>query len=364
MLTAVAIENYRSLRSIVLGLGQVTVITGANGTGKSSVYRALRLLASVARNGAAAALAAEGGMPSVLSATPRSKGAVSLHLGFASDDFGYAIDLGLPQTVGPTMFQLDPEVKAEAVWAGPFLRPASSLVERHGAAVRIRDEHGKWDPLERWIKPFDSMLSELADPRLTPELLTLRDRMRAWRFYDHLRTDPGAPVRYPQPGSRTPVLSSDGSDVAAALQTIREIGKGLEAAVDRAFPGAAVEILDRGGGFEVAMRQPGLLRPLSGAELSDGTLRYLMLVAALLSPRPAEFLVLNEPETSLHPDLLAPLGELIRSASEHSQIVVVTHARALVDALGDPVELIKTGGETSIAGKGILDGPPWHWPSR
>lgn len=366
MIRTLAIENYRSLRSIVLELGELTVVTGANGSGKSSVYRALRLLASVARNGAAAALAPEGGMPSVLSATPRSKGVVALHLGFASDDFGYAVDLGLPQKVGTQLFGLDPEIKAEAVWSGPLLRPAALLVDRHGPSVRIRDEQGAWQHHELGLPPFDSMLSQLADPRLAPELLTLRDRMRAWRFYDHLRTDSAAPARFPQPGSRTPVLAADGADLAAALQTIREIGQGLDVAIDRGFPGATVEILSRDGWFDTTMRQPGLLRPLAAAELSDGTLRYLLLVAALLSPRPAEFLVLNEPETSLHPDLLAPLAQLIRDAATRSQIVVVTHSQPLVDALGAAatVELVKNEGETSIAGKGPLDGPPWHWPSR
>ncbi len=364
MITTLAIENYRSLRSIVVELAPLTVITGANGSGKSSVYRALRLLAAVARNGAAAALASEGGMPSALSATPRSKGVVSLHLGFASDDFGYAIDLGLPQVVGPTMFELDPEVKAEVVWSGPLLRPATTLVERHGSSVRIRDERGDWMHHEHGLKPFDSMLSELADPRLAPELIALRDRMRAWRFYDHLRTDAAAPSRFPQPGSRTPVLSADGADLAAALQTIREIGTGLEAAITKGFPGAAVEIVNRDGWLEVTMRQPGLMRALGAGELSDGTLRYLLLVAALLSPRPAEFLVLNEPETSLHPELLAPLAELIRDAATRSQIVVVTHSQVLVDALGDPVQLVKTDGETAIRGKGLVDGPPWNWPKR
>ena len=65
------------------------------------------------------------------------------------------------------------------------------------------------------------------------------------------------------------------------------------------------------GRFEVEMREHGLLRPLKGAELSDGTLRYLLLVAALLTPRPPALLVLNEPDTSLHPDLLAALARLI-----------------------------------------------------
>ena len=161
------------------------------------------------------------------------------------------------------------------------------------------------------------MLTELADPRAAPELLLIREQMRSWRFYDHLRTDAAAPARASQIGTRTMVLGSDGADLAAALQTIVEIGDaaGLRAAVDHAFPGSAVEIDVLAGRFELTMRQHGLLRPLRSAELSDGTVRYLLWIAALLTPRPPELLVLNEPENSLHRDLLAPLAALIAAAS-------------------------------------------------
>src|SRR5258708_12779756 len=81
------------------------------------------------------------------------------------------------------------------------------------------------------------------------------------------------------------------------------------------------------------MYQHGLLRPLKFAELSDGTLLYLLLVAALLSPRPPALMVLNEPETSLHPDLLPPLARLIAQAAKRSQIIVVSHPQILVAAL-------------------------------
>jgi len=70
MLTTLAVENYRSLRRIVMPLGGLNVVTGANGSGKSSLYRALRLLADASRNGAIAALAREGGLQSTLWAGP------------------------------------------------------------------------------------------------------------------------------------------------------------------------------------------------------------------------------------------------------------------------------------------------------
>jgi predicted ATPase len=384
VLTALAVENYRSLRRLVLPVERLNVVTGANGSGKSSLYRALRLLADSARNGAVTALAREGGLTSTLWAgssqagrslrqgRPLVQGGAerSLLLGFATGDFGYAMDLGLPPPA-LTMFGSDPEIKAESVWAGPVLRPAALLADRGASGtVRIRGTSGDWDRLPYNLKPYDSMLSEVADPQRAPELLVLRERIRSWRFYDHLRTDGQAPARTAQIGTRTPVLSHDGADLAAALQTIREIGddQAMDDAIGHAFPGSSIEITTAGGRFELALRQPGLLRPLRAAEVSDGTLRYLLWMAALLTPRPPELLVLNEPETSLHPDLIGPLADLIVAASASTQIIVVTHAQPLVTALQDgsarTIKLIKEDGRTLIAGQGILDEPAWHWPSR
>src|SRR5436190_16823022 len=115
------------------------------------------------------------------------------------------------------------------------------------------------------------------------------------------------------------------------------------------------------------MKQHGLLRALDAAELSDGTLRYLLWIAALLTPRPPALMVLNEPETSLHPDLLTPLARLIARAAERSQIIVVTHASPLIAAMlkqrCNSITLEKRFGETTIADSEKLDIPAWHWPS-
>ncbi|MBB1247099.1 AAA family ATPase [Streptomyces durbertensis] len=389
MITTLAVENYRSLRRLVVPLDRLTVVTGGNGVGKSALYRALRLLADSARDGAVAALAREGGLRSALWAgEPGGKGGfapredtTSLRLGFAGDEFGYAVDFGHPQSDPGSMFALDPEIKRESVWSGPVLRPAALLSERHGPAVRLRaaDPGGasaggasggaEWTAAGT-LRPYESMLAELADPHRAPELLLLRETLRSWRFYDHVRTDAAAPARAPRVGTRTPVLAADGADLAAALQTIREIGdpKALDDAVDSAFPGSRLAVTEHGGHFEVALRQPGVRRPLRAAELSDGTLRYLLWAAALLSPRPPALLVLNEPETSLHPELLPSLADLVRTAAERTQTVVVTHAAPLAAALasrgGRTIELVRDGGPTAVRGQGLLDEPAWHWPGR
>jgi predicted ATPase len=120
-----------------------------------------------------------------------------------------------------------------------------------------------------------------------------------------------------------------------------------------------------------------MLRPLRSAELSDGTLRFMLWAAALLSPQPPSLMVLNEPETSLHPDLVRPLARLIRTAADKTQVVVVTHSGAVLDVLeavpvadadsGAPateIRLHKDFGETRVEGLGMLDTPPWHWGGR
>ena len=387
MLTTLAVAHYRSINTLVIPLARLNLITGPNGSGKSNLYRALRLLAETAQGGVINALAREGGLKSTFWAGPESisrrmlkgevdvqggprKEVIRLRLGFATEAFSYAISLGLPApSSAPTAFGLDPEIKRECIWAGSLYRPASLLVDRAGPLIRTR-EGRSWDVVAQHTPPFDSLFDQIGNLRASPEVLQLRESIRGWRFYDHFRSDADAPARKAQLGTRTPVLHHDGRDLAAALQTIREIGEAdrLDAAISDAFPGARVAVNAQGGGlFALEFFQHGLLRPLSAAELSDGTLRYLLLIAALLTPRPPTMMVLNEPETSLHPDLLPALARLITNASQRCQVWVVSHASRLIAALEKDhdcncIVLEKHLGQTAVAGQGMLDQPAWHWP--
>jgi predicted ATPase len=167
-------------------------------------------------------------------------------------------------------------------------------------------------------------------------------------------------------------LSNDGRDLAAALQTIREMDEAaaLDRAIEDAFPGAKLEVTQAPGArFGIELQQHGLLRPLAQAELSDGTLRYLLWIAVLLTPKPPALMVLNEPETSLHPDLFPALGRLILKASERGQVWVVTHSPLIREMLErapgvTPIGLEKDLGETSIAGQSLIARPAWTWPKR
>ncbi|MEX1316873.1 MAG: AAA family ATPase [Synechococcaceae cyanobacterium] len=365
-----AVSGYRSLQNVVLPLDRLTLVTGANGSGKSNLYRALRLIVAAARSEMVGALAREGGLPAALWAGPERlsramrdgeqsvqggprRQPLRLRLGFAADPFSYAIELGYPQE-GHTAFALDPALKGEWIWAGASFHPRAVL-----SSARGQDD------------PDRSLFQSGADPREQPEVHVLREQILSWRFYDSFRTDAGAPARQPRVGTRCFALAGDGGDLPAAVQTILENGdgSGLQQAIADAFPGCHLSVSTEAGLFRLRVHQPGLLRPLDASELSDGTLRYMLLTVALFSPRLPPLLVLNEPEGSLHPDLLAPLARLIEAAAQRTQVWVIAHAPELIGALAAAehcrhVPLQRELGATLVRGQTSLERGVWRWPSH
>lgn len=354
------VEGYRSVRSVSLRLGRVNVLVGPNGCGKSNLYRSLYLLACAAGGQFSRALADEGGMPSVLWAGSRKRNeSARMTLGVTVDDLEYSLTCGLPKPQGGSMFNLDPMVREETVTyvAGGRV----PLLERGNSSVSARDADGRRASYPMALGESESVLTQIREPHRFPHISRLRQEFLDWRFYHQFRTDADSPLRRPQVGIRTPILSHDGTDLAAALQTIREIGDtdALNEGIDRAFPGAELRVEESRTQFSLALEMPGFDRAFDARELSDGTLRYLCLLAALLSPRPPSLLALNEPETSIHPDLLEPLAHLIAGASRQSQLWVTTHSPALAEHLSRltgaaTIELEKVDGRTQVVGQSLL----------
>ena len=365
----IRVQGYRSIQDLSLRLRQINVLTGPNGSGKSNLYNSVFLLAKAASGGFAHVIAEEGGMPSVLWAGPRrtrssdcrQRDPVRMVLTVKCETFCYELSCGLSQ-IRKSAFHLDPEIKEEGVWMEAARNRKITFFERGPNGTWILDKDEQRANYSGELLSTESVLSQLREPHLYPELSALRSEMNQWRFYHHFRTDPDSPLRHPQVGVRTPVLSHDGWDLAAALQTIIEIGQAedLDEAIKQVFPGGELTIDNNEGTglFSLALHVPGLCRPLRSRELSDGTLRYLCLLAALLSPRPPALLALNEPETSLHPDLLEPLAKQIVNAGRNSQLWVVTHSLRLAELVEkysgeSPIRLELTGGETRLVGQRI-----------
>lgn len=356
-LTAVEITGYRSVRKIRFPVRQLTVLVGGNGVGKTNLYRSLELLQAAARGTLADEIAREGGLSSIFWAGGKNlspdgsfdpmyrtdgyrKGegnslrlaADFADLGDGSFDPTYRLDVGF---AGPTVaaFPNEAQIKTESLdWRQRG--KAVNLLDRQGGVAWARDANGR-----REVANDDMLASETALASLSgrSEIALVRDSLVAWRFFHGFRTDADSPLRRPSRAVTAPSLASDGSNLGAVLATLHHIRGDridLDRAIEDAFPGAELVIPEVGEFATFGMRYAEMpKRVFAPHELSDGTLQFLALAGALLSYRLPPFIALNEPENSLHPNLLPMLARLIVKAAERSQIWVVTHARDLADAI-------------------------------
>lgn len=362
---AVSIQGFRSIHNLKLSLSRLNIVSGPNGCGKSNLYKAVRLLHEAANGQLSQAIANEGGIQKIMwagghRAGDRAKDPKRMKLAVEMEHYEYQLEIGFPEPL-ITLFALDPLVKKEGIWLrGYQRRQVSELLERTNQAAFLKnvDEQRISYPLS--LTPEESVFGQLSDPHLYPEVSQVRETMKNWRFYHEFSVSGHSPIRVPQVGIRSPILAHDGANLAAAFETLRERGntEALFEVLEKAFPKTKFYVQEMGGRFQMLMQKEGILRPLESAEFSDGTLRFLCLAVALLSPRPPNFMALNEPENSLHPDLLPALAMLIAEASQYTQLWLTTHSTELVEMIQQYSEvqhyqLDQIDGKTVVVGSNI-----------
>ncbi|MBS1707198.1 MAG: AAA family ATPase [Armatimonadetes bacterium] len=351
---SLTVEGFRSIRGLEVRFGNVNLITGPNGCGKSNLFNAFRIVKAAVQGNLAGAVAEQGGMESLLWAGPRQKGPVRVKLGVVAEPFEYEIEFGLRPRSEFAVFPLDPQIKQETVKLA-----GRTMVDRRSNVAHIRGLDG---PLEMRSDLVDSesIFAQIRGAQEYPYLYSLRDIVERWTFYHEFRTDAESPLRRPTLGRYAPRLFENGFNLAPQLFLIQRSGDfdALEQVLKTAFPDA---VLYQESSGNVQIRVDGIERPMGASELSDGTLKFLCLAAACFPVRPAPLVAFNEPESSLSPAALLPLADALAYASVNSQLWITSHSEALTKALVDrldckPIRLSKVDGETVRDGRSLRHG--------
>ena len=361
-LVSFSAKGYRSLRSVRFDLGQVTVFVGENGAGKSNLYRALQLVKAAAVGNFSTEIVREGGMQSAMWGGSRRKSEparIILEAHFEDERLAsrlaYSVEAGLPPPVSGA-FRFEPQIKEETLSLDTGRRPVD-LMDRRGPAVFARDGEGRRMEHPSRLLSSESALAVLGQSGHYPEIGDLAAQMRSWRFYHGFRSDRDAPTRQPAIAATAAMLDEDGGNLAAVFATLAHIRQDtvdLDRLIGEAREGAALDVPEPGETASFGLNFPAfpqrIFRP---GELSDGQIRLLALAGALLSYRLPPLIALNEPEASLHPDMLPSLARMIAKASESSQIWVVTHSAILASAIAEqcgarPIRVSKQDGETVL----------------
>ena len=251
--------------------------------------------------------------------------------------------LRLRQLGGSSAFRVEDELLGNfyLVDMGEKTTPKKFLERRPGHAVTFDFQEHQLVAHEGSVPDDQTLLSLVAGPFGNPIVLKFRDRLSSWGIYHDVHVDQGAPVRRAAIARHETRVAADGQNLIPVLHTLysgeREFKKDIDAAMRAAFgedfeelsfPPAADQQV------QLRLRWKSLRTPQPAADLSDGTVRFLLLIAILANPNPVGIIAIDEPETGLHPSMLPIVAEFAREAAARSQVIFSTHSPQLLDAFG------------------------------
>jgi predicted ATPase len=356
------VRGYRRLRNVRLPLTPFNVLIGANGVGKSSILEVMDLLAASAEGGLDHTVSQAGGISSILTQDGSTTG-IELQLerpSLPERPLTYGLRL-LARGTGYILSDenLEQALKIKSV-ISKYIDMSSGQIRYLDKQKKIMTPNWKYNTQETALSQVPKMFTEAEDFR---HLLA-----SATEIYHTLDVSSRAPVRTPQALQPADTPGKDGETLLSCLYALREDDADrYEAVMDAlraAFP--TFEKLDlptvAAGQVTLRWKDRNFKNPLYPHQLSEGTLRFLWLATLLQSPGLPKVTLIDEPEVSLHPEMLQLLTELMREASSRTQLIVATHSDRFVRFL-KPEELVVCDldeeGGTSVKRADELDLDKW-----
>ena len=337
--------------SPALELEPLNVLIGPNASGKSNLIEAFELLRSTPTDFAAAIRDGGGprewiwkGQPRVGSATMET---VLAKENPARDPLRHRLEFSTVQNRVEVLDEAIEELKPRPGEMEPFFYYRF----QHGnPVINIRQSEGDDRRAERRLRREDfrstqSVLAQRKDPDLYPEVTWVGNQFREMQLFREWTFGRFGALRTPQPadlpGDR---LLPNASNLALVLNEIEHRdGTHFNAALRRFFPRfKRMTTRVAGGTVQFYLHESDIDSPIPATRLSDGTIRFIAILAILLAPDPPSFVCIEEPELGLHPDAVAQMAELLVEASSRMQLVVTTHSESLVSALTECPDAVIT----------------------
>lgn len=339
------VQGFRRLLNVDLKLNPLNVMIGANGCGKTSMLDVFTLLSASASGDLKATIREFSGVDPNLTVLDSVDGEKAKFIRFELDKAvpGFApLKYAISIKPGGASYEIPDESLTQH--SDPMKpEPMKHIDSIHGR-VRYYDPNAKGLVAPQWdYDEFESALSQVPNMYQEPE--RFRKGLASSTHYHVLDVGPRAPVRLPQPMREAKLPGNDGEDLVSCLYWMREADpdrfETIEDTLRVGFP-----TFDRlnfppvaAGTLAMTWKERNLRHPFFMHQLSEGTLRFLWLVTLLYSPGLTEVTLLDEPEVSLHPELLSVLADCMREASARTQLIVATHADRLVRFLR-PEEIV------------------------
>jgi predicted ATPase len=343
-ITELHVEGFRSLRDVLWRPGDLNVVIGPNASGKSNLLKALEMISASSRGELGEYVRREGGMePLLWDGTAKSCSLrLKTRLPAPSPGPGHTLDylFRLARLGQTSAYSITEELIDLGDTQGT--RDVGSLVfRRAGPDARVFNGHNTSQiPPPGSVPEDETFLSVAGGPFAPSELASSFERQLCrWAIYQDFRTDRSAPVRQPNLSRLETVVSPDGSNLISVLHTVYTGNRNFEEQIDAAMSAAFGEDYNRlvfppaaDGRVQLRVRWKSLRREQSTADLSDGTLRFLFLLAVLANPNAPGVLAIDEPETGLHPSMMPIVAEYAQEASRHCQVILTTHSAEFLDA--------------------------------